>query len=705
MKILLHLLRASSFVFLYCHSVVEFNCILSIMISSISTCPKCKTLILDDTLICPQCHHVLQEGADHVADVYTSSDDRYDGSNEIACRDCKAMNRKGLVRCWQCGAFMQEDMEKVYQEMLLRPAAIIEEDDVQVQEITAKTQPSDITEIPSIGDDEEDDFELDVSFDMVEAEENWFPDSHHDAPAFDDDEEEVESTAVAQKEPEVEEEEDLLKLAEKEEKELSRQKSRKKKAAPKNTFLIQGPCGDCKIRVQRYHQGEIGQCPKCTLPFLVPIIDKPKDKKAVKQSKKEPLPENLRIEGVRWHEIAIAKFKPKANALKGKGETPDLIRWKEDLIFVWPKQKGVKGKPAEQAEIVRQNVADYLQTGRPLQALPTDRFEVITKGQLSQLFLVQPPYDNNFTNGEQVFGPGVFAIELPPAPVVASETPHPSLTQTKPGKKPKKPKKPAPPKEPPTRCVELTLSQYRKLQGWVSEIIEQDDFLRMDGIPFQTETIKHTCALGEHEFESLVSPEFYQADPVLPVVEVGWLCQCGEVAICEEHRAEQKFGGKKPAGLVKAKCPKCEQKFGKNPLFHLKSVVAPEPEKTDEEKAEEGKTAKGKSEEGAGKEKAKSKFSLGSLLKKKPKDEQTAKSSDQKISKKEKAKASKVATAEADTTEAKSKTEEKPKKPMFGGLFKGKAKKEKAANEKPAPPDPKAADNTSASPEIDTKSS
>ncbi|TWT62191.1 hypothetical protein [Rubinisphaera italica] len=675
------------------------------MISSISTCPKCKTLILDDTLICPQCHHVLQEGADHVADVYTSSDDRYDGSNEIACRDCKAMNRKGLVRCWQCGAFMQEDMEKVYQEMLLRPAAIIEDDDLEIQEITAKTQQSDATAIPSLDEDEDDDdFELDVSFDMVEAEENWFPDSNHDAPAFDDDEEEAESAPVAKLEPEVEEEEDLLKLAEKEEKELSRQKSRKKKAAPKNTFLIQGPCGDCKIRVQRYHQGEIGQCPKCTLPFLVPIIDKPKSKKAEKETKKEPLPEKLKIEGVHWHEIAIAKFKPKANALKGKGETPDLIRWNDELIFVWPKQKGVKGNAAKQAETVRQNVAEHLQSGKPMQALPTDRFEVLPKGQLSQLFLVQPPYDNNFTNGEQVFGPGVLAIELPPAPVIAAETQHPSLTQTKPGKKPKKPKKPAPPKEPPTRCVVLTLSQYRKVQMWLAEILDQSDFLKMDGIPLQTQTATHTCALAEHEFESLELPEYYQADPALHVVEVGWLCQCGEVAMCEEHRAEQKFGGKKPAGLTKAKCPKCEQKFGKNPLFHLKSVVAPEPEKTEEEKLKEKQAAEGESDEGGTKEEAKSKFSLGGLLKKKPKGEQPEKTSDKKALKKEKTKTPEVSTANSDTTEAKSKTEEKPKKSMFGGLFKGKAKKNKDEKADAIPPEAKAADNSDETPADDTKS-
>ncbi|MCG6155377.1 hypothetical protein [Rubinisphaera margarita] len=634
------------------------------MIASISSCPKCNSLILEDTKLCPHCNHVLEEGAEHLAEVYSSTNDRYDGSGEAPCRECGADNRKGLVRCWQCGAFLKEEMEKLYQEMQLRPAPIITSEEVD-------DDPDSVHDIETFEDhsppESGDDFELDDDFQMMEG--SWEPEGG-EISSFDDDEEEddVPATATAEEaEDEADEDEELLKLAETEEREQSRQHVRRKKSSVKNTFMVQAPCG-CKIRVQKYHQGQMGLCPKCKVPFVVPVLKQAEKKTAAKkeEAKAEPLADELTILDTLWHEIALKKFKPKVNALKGKGEKVDLVRWDDQILVVWPKQKGVKGNAAKQAETVRLNVAAHLKAGRPLVALPTDRHEAFSAEQLVSLKVIQPGGQEQFTTGIEVFGPGTITIQFPDVPALPAGAAHPSIAASKAKKKGKKPKKPTPPPEPPTRCVTLTLSQYRKFRGWIAELLNNADALQIEDIPLENKTLYYDCVLGEHTFEALDAPEWYQADEALPVVEVGWLCQCGEVAVCEEHRAEQKFGGKKPAGLAKTKCPKCEQNFGTNPLFHLKSVVAPEPEKPAEDaKAEEGSEKKSKG------------GLFGGLLKKKAPAESDEKASVQT--------ADSESTAAGPTEEASSDEDVRPKK---RGLFSRKPKDDQPAAD---PADPKVA--------------
>jgi len=651
------------------------------MIASISSCPKCNSLILEDTKLCPHCNHVLKEGAEHLKEVYSSTNDRYDGSGEAPCRECGADNRKGLVRCWQCGAFLKEEMEKLYQEMQLRPAAIITSEEVD-------DDPNSVHDIETFEDhsppDSGDDFELDDDFQMMEG--SWEPEGGEISSFDDDDEAEAPPTATIDQpdedtdaDEEADEDEELLKLAETEEREQTRQHGRRKKTNVKNTFMILAPCG-CKIRVQKYHQGQMGLCPKCKVPFVVPVLKQPEKKTAAakEESKPEPLADELTVLDAHWHEIALKKFKPKANALKGKGEKVDLIRWNDQILVVWPKQKGVKGNAAKQAETVRLNVASHLKGGRPLMALPTDRHEAFSAEQLVSLEVVQPGGQAQFTTGVEVFGPGTITIQFPAAPPQPMGAAHPAA---KAKKKPKKPKKPTPPPEPPTRCVTLTLSQYRKFRTWIAELLNNPDALTVENVPLENKTLYYDCVLSEKTFEALESPEWYQADDALPVVEVGWHCQSCEAAVSEEQRVEQKFGGKKPAGLAKAKCPKCEENFGTNPLFHLKSVVAPEPEKPAEEEA--------KARDEAGK-KSKGGLFAGLLKKKAPADPST----DDDKAPSDEAKAESVTetgTSEAPAEEKSAEAEGKPKK---RGLFSRKPKDEQPAESKVAavaPADSKAA--------------
>lgn len=101
------------------------------MISSISTCPKCETLVLSDTIQCPSCHHVLLP--DRADEAVLQSDKQAedpsvhtDEASEVPCRECGVMVRRGVVRCWNCGGFQEQDIEARFIEMQeTEPEAIL----------------------------------------------------------------------------------------------------------------------------------------------------------------------------------------------------------------------------------------------------------------------------------------------------------------------------------------------------------------------------------------------------------------------------------------------------------------------------------------------------------------------------------------------------------------------------------------------------
>ncbi len=542
--------------------------------------------------MCPSCHHVLKEGSDHLAALYSAADTKYDGSKDVACRECEALNRDGLVRCWQCGAFLREEIEHAYQEMKAHPA--------QAQPVLPIPDLSELSEeAPENGPASDDDFELAEEVSMVQAEHVTEPESS-EAP-------------VQEMEPEPEEdaEKDLFDLAVKEEKETS---GPKKRTPGKMSFLVKCPSCSSNIRVQSYRQGKIGQCPKCSLPFMVPILTTPKkkeDKKgnAKQKGKLESLPEDQIITSVEWHEINEKKFKPKAKALAGKGSKVDIIRREEGLLFTWPEKKGLMGVAAAQTEKTRSDIASHLLAGKAVDQISASRNELIPIELLKQIHFIWPVTEHNqseeeneaaenFLAGIPVFGETAIVLEIPMLPIPpeseeasqADAPVHPGLKQNKKKKKAKKPKKKKvkPPADPLTRCLSLTLSQYRKVRRWLEELTGEPGFLAHAQIPLENVTQQWKCELSEGEFDALASPEYYQNDPATETTIVGWLCQCNDVSISEQARAEQKFGGKKPAGLAKAKCPRCEQKFGQNPLYHLTSIVAPPVEKQEKPSEKQG---------------------------------------------------------------------------------------------------------------------
>jgi hypothetical protein len=96
------------------------------MTVNILACPECKSLVLPDTAQCPNCHFVFDEKR---IPAEISPADRVEvNDEEVPCPGCNELVRKGLVRCWNCGTFMQQDIAESYRRMQISPPKVIYSD-------------------------------------------------------------------------------------------------------------------------------------------------------------------------------------------------------------------------------------------------------------------------------------------------------------------------------------------------------------------------------------------------------------------------------------------------------------------------------------------------------------------------------------------------------------------------------------------------
>lgn len=147
---------------------------------SIHTCPECDGLLLGDSPACPHCGHVLDpHKAEQVPQPIRQAPVSKD-EPEKACPLCGEKVRPGLVRCWQCGTFMNSEMENYYQQMQASPSPVIYSlDPDQLMKPAAASQSS-----------SEDDYELKYELlrdaEEAPAEEYQLSSSPTDAPSDSD---------------------------------------------------------------------------------------------------------------------------------------------------------------------------------------------------------------------------------------------------------------------------------------------------------------------------------------------------------------------------------------------------------------------------------------------------------------------------------------------------------------------------------------
>ena len=92
---------------------------------SIRPCPSCSAMLLGDSASCPHCGHVLDEARASEFISLIPSDVLEDSEQEEPCPQCRERVRVGMVRCWNCGSFIHQEMEAAYREMQATPAPIV----------------------------------------------------------------------------------------------------------------------------------------------------------------------------------------------------------------------------------------------------------------------------------------------------------------------------------------------------------------------------------------------------------------------------------------------------------------------------------------------------------------------------------------------------------------------------------------------------
>lgn len=598
------------------------------MAEPIVACPACGVAVMPHTAQCPHCQHVIDADAlSASAGQDTGSVDLSDGQ-EDPCGSCGEMVRRGMVRCWNCGSFMRDDIAQKYNHMQENPSPVIYSE-VPDAEIQSHVEPASMKSTPPMdiplaaGDD---DFALSPNYEMQEGQDTGdtyrltaesapappqepaeSPQASADAPARQSDPPETadtqpsagssdtpsgdsaapddgsqaaggEASSSAQPQKatgETESEEAhsvatggdaLLEVALQEEAESVKRRGRggrKRRASVgmRGGLLVYCPHGH-RVEVQDRHRGRTGRCPKCKQPFFVPMEDWSEEQpetaspaeapaaatEAAGDTAVAPVAENVWVEGVRLHDLDPTKLKLKPGSLADDGETADVRLDGEGLLItVLSKQAGLFGLGGAKPEAVREEVRAHLGEGKPVDELPISRKLTIDAEGAGTLRVVQPaPYAHeSMFAGVAVFGEGRIAVRLP--------------QQGGDGK---------------LQFLSMTLSQFRSLAGGLSEQLNLDGLVGESGVPLEQSFEKLECHYSEEPVLALENVEFYTVDPAFTLTTVGRRCQACGLVVSEDARKKERIGGANGKAIARAKCPKCQQKFGSITLYGLEKTPA-----------------------------------------------------------------------------------------------------------------------------------
>ena len=536
-------------------------------------------------------------------------------SVEDPCPQCGEGVRRGLVRCWNCGAFMREELAARYAEMsrgrsevTFQPLPELEAGGADdggkaggkaVRRSSAGDDLGDFELAGTFGEEADEgagDFELSGQFaaprdadaaekkakaaaDGGDEDSSVFkmadaPDAPEgsetaDAPAGDGTA--ADETAAdggqgdgekkaAPPEPDVPHSEAtggdaLLEIARQEEKRLMK---RKGLVVTDEAFLLRCPAGH-PIKVKRKHAGKLGRCPHpgCGLRYLVPD-EPPGDFNAGSDTAeipaagaKDPLAAGAFhrwIDGVALHAVEIAKVKPKAGSEAKSGTPADLALSADALLVLILKGKaGAFGLGGEKPGALREKAREHLaKVDARLTDLPCEHL-VISGENLGELAVKYPSeYEHEgLFGGAPVFGEGKIVVRLPDLGG-----------------------------DGPARFVALTLSQFRAFASALTQFGFVEDFGAGTPVPLTDDAQTHTGHYTDAPVAELPRPDLYRADPAFEVEVTGYRCgNCGLI-VSEDGRKKEKLGGSNGKGLAKAKCPKCKETFGDNPLYGLKSAPA-----------------------------------------------------------------------------------------------------------------------------------
>jgi hypothetical protein len=456
------------------------------------------------------------------------------------------MVRKGLVRCWNCGAFMDSKLQKSFQEMQSNPRPPI-----------FSQVPAD--EMHSVEDTSEFGFQLSLPASssredltsLESAEGASAPAAKSESAqrsSAGDPEGPAHSVATAG---------DVLFMAAMQEQAEIKEKRRRRPlmtggAKTPTGFIIFCPYG-CRIEVKEQHRGMNGKCPKCRAPFIVPI-DPPDYTAAKKPAAEEKAADTAGPGGYQaWlddlhiHTVAPEKLKLKADSLLKDFAEFDFAFGREGMLTVSLTKKGKFVGGVKNKADARSAMLQHLKDGKPLSELPAGDQKTHAADKLGEMRVVEPVASRALSlfHGIPIFGAGRIAVMLPLADDGVPQ------------------------------YVSMGIMQFRKFARALADVYGIIGFGADAGIPAAEDYIEAgKCHYLGTPVRSLKNLEFYKADPTVEVVLSGWKCAACGLIISEAARQKEKLGGKDGKGLAKVKCPKCTQKFGENPMYGLKQEAA-----------------------------------------------------------------------------------------------------------------------------------
>jgi hypothetical protein len=550
------------------------------MAVSIKNCPKCRTMLFSDTVQCPACQHVL----DPVR--YQEWSSRTDGrlseaGPETACPKCGEMVRDGLVRCWKCSTFMREEIAEEYRRMQAAPQPVIYSPlpDGSAAMSIVDSAPAIVAE--------DDDFELGSGYRIRSAPSSpdQPPPASPDGSGTGDDSNGRAKTG-GEKNGELPPPPDvahsiatggdaLLQVALAEQKEeLAKRRKRKlqRLAGPRSdsAMLVFCPNGH-RIEVDVKYRGMTGRCPKCKSPFIVPLpSETPETDQSAEQQAETTRPGFGKftqwMDDVHIHAISPEKLKLKAGSLKGDFQLFDLAFAEDELLAAsYSKKKGAAHEKSKKTATDRDALQEYLKNGGPVVDAPAaDKF-TLTAEQVKAGAVVQPSvyaHESMFA-GIPVFGEWLMAIRLPLGDDPAS-----------------------------ARFASFPLSGFRRFVEVMQTVYGVENLCQGVDVPLEDTFTEAKCHYSDQPLKFLENVEYYQADPAFKLKLVGRKCQACGLAISEDSRKKEKIGGANGKAIAKAKCPKCQQKFGTLSLFTLEVPETPEDEKKPEAPETETVSAK-----------------------------------------------------------------------------------------------------------------
>lgn len=539
------------------------------MAVSIKNCPKCRTMLFSDTIQCPACQHVLDTSR------YQEWSARTDGrlassATETACPKCGEMIRDGLVRCWKCSTFMREEIAAEYRRMQSAPQPVI-----------YSPLPRGSAARPTAGSGAavvagDDDFELGTGFRQQPAEPDQPLPATREAAAGEDAngrakvDREANGDAPPPPPPDVPHSiatsgDALLQVAlEEQQEELAKRRKRKlqRLTGPRSETAIMVFCPNGhRVEVDVKYRGMTGRCPKCRSPFFVPLPEATPESAAGARPQAEAAKLGYGkftrwMDDVHVHAVSPEKLKLKAGSLKADFQLFDLAFADDELLAAsYSKKKGAAHAKSKKTANDREALQEFLKNGAPVVDAPAaDKFTA-TAEQVKAATVVQPAayaHESMFA-GIPVFGEWLMAVRLPLGNDPAS-----------------------------ARFASFPLSGFRRFVEIMQSVYGVEDLCRGIDVPLEDVFTEAKCHYSEQMLKFLENIEYYQADPEFKLKLVGRKCQACGLVVSEDSRKKEKIGGANGKAIAKAKCPKCQQKFGTISLFALEVPETPKDEKKPE---------------------------------------------------------------------------------------------------------------------------